>query len=94
MSSLLHLLSRIFGLVAALFWLAALAAVLWQLWHYLSRPWETLSVKMAFERIWGSVPSFASDQAQILFALISGLSVVLFLGVCALALSALAKVLE
>ena len=81
-------------MVAALFWLATVGAVLWQLWHFVSRPWQTLTVKMAWESLWGSVPTFASDQGQVLFALISGLPLVLFLGVCALAFSALTKLLE
>ena len=89
-----QLLNRIFAISAGLAWLSTFGAVLWQFWHYLSRPWQTLNVKMAFESLWGSVPTFTSDQGQVLFALISGLSLVLFLGVCALALSALAKVLE
>lgn len=89
-----QILNRIFAMLAGLAWLATVAALLWQLGHYLSRPWETVTVKMGVEALWGSVPSFTSDQALVLYALVSGLSLVLFLGLCALAFSALAKILE
>lgn len=91
----MQVLNRVFALIAALFWIATLGAVGWQGWLYITgNAWQTLTVRMAFERLWGAAPTFSSDSGQVIFALISGLSVVLFLGACALASSALAKLLE
>jgi hypothetical protein len=95
MNSLTNLLSRIFGLLAGLFWLATLAAVGWQIWYVLvDKATQMITVKMAFERLGGGVPAFTNDSIQVMVAIISALSLVLFFGLCALAFSALAKVLE
>jgi hypothetical protein len=86
---------RLFAFLAGLFWLATLAAIGWQIWHFFAaQAWETLTVKMALERLWGPAPLVASDSAQVAFAIVSSLSLVLFLGLCALASSALAKLVE
>jgi hypothetical protein len=89
------LLNRVFALIAGVFWLATLAAVGWQVWGLLfENASQMITVRMAFERLWGAVPVFTGDSAQVIFAIVSGLSLVLFLGLCALAFSALAKVLD
>ena len=88
-------LNRVFALIAGVFWVATIAAVGWQAWILLvDNATQTITVRMAFERLWGGVPLFAGDSAQVIFAIVSGLSLVVFLGLCALAFSALAKVLD
>jgi hypothetical protein len=95
MNSLMRALNRVFAFIAAVFWLAAVAAALWQVWTFFAMwTWNTISVAMAFQRLLGSVPSFSNDSAQVIFAIVSELSLVLVLGLCALAFSALAKLLE
>ena len=95
MSSLLSLLNRLFGVLAGIFWLATVLAVGWQVWDFfIAKATQILTVKTAIERLWGAPPTFTDDSAQIVFAIVSGLSLVLFLGLCALAFSALTKVLE
>ena len=95
MNSLMQGLNRVFALIAALFWLAAVAAALWQVWTFFATwSWNTISVVMACQKLLGSIPAFTNDSAQVMFALIANMSLVLVLGLCALAFSALAKLLE
>ncbi len=87
-----QLLNRLFGSLAVAFWLGTLAAIIWQFWQLLvEKSSQTLTVKLAIQGILGAEPSFAADSLQVLYAILSGLSLVVFLGVLALTFSALAK---
>ena len=91
----MQVLSRFFAMLAAGFWLATLGAVVWQVWVYLTQnDWPTLTVRTAYERLFGAMPTMTGDSVQVIWALISALSLVLIVGMCALACSALAKLVE
>ena len=95
MSNLLSLLNRVFAALAGIFWLATVLAVGCQVWDFfIAKATQILTVKVAIERLWGTLPTFTNDSAQVIFAIVSGLSLVVFVGLCALAFSALAKVVE
>ncbi len=91
----MYVLNRLFAMLAVLFWIATLGAIGWQVWIYVvETAWPILTVRMAFERLLGGVPTFTGDSGQVIFALISGVSLVLVIGLCALMCSALAKLVE
>ena len=92
MNSPFALLSRTFAVLAGVFWLATVLALGWQLWLILvEKSFQTLTVQAALVSMWGAVPNFSADSLQVLFAVLSGLSLVVVFGVCAMALSALAR---
>jgi hypothetical protein len=95
MASLREGLKRVFSLLAGLFWLTTFCALVWQIWFAASAgAWEMLSVKTAYERALGGLPVFTSDSAQVIFAIVSQMSLVVAFGVVALAASALAKIFD
>ena len=91
----MQILNRFFVVLAGALWIATLGAVVWQVWVYFTQiGWPTLTVRMAYERLFGEMPTMTGDSFQVIWALISALSLVLFIGMCALACSALAKLVE
>ena len=92
MNSFFDWLARICGILAGILWLATLVALGWQLWLVLVlKSYHTLTLQAAIVSLWGASPNFSADSLQVLFAVLSGLSLVAVFGVFAMAFSALAR---
>ena len=88
-------LNRIFGGLALLFWILCFAAVCWQLWNLISTgTWAWITVKTLSDRMFGPLAIASSDSLIVIIAIVMSFSLVMFLGLIAMAFSALAKALE
>lgn len=81
-----------FKLLAALFWIVALAALVWQSYAWFSTGvWPDFKVSVLFVHGFGGIPSLSWSYARAAVAIISELQVAMFGVVGGLFFGALAK---